>query len=130
MRLILVPLVLAAITLSSAATSRKSKVPAAVPDGKPIQCLSLTQIRNSNVRSDSVIDFVTTGGKVYRNTLDYPCPSLGFEQRFEHKTSISQICSAGTITVLREGPGLQRGATCGLGQFQPVRLVKASKKQG
>jgi hypothetical protein len=63
--------------------------------------------------------------KVYRNTLPYSCPQLGFEERFLYKTSLSQLCSTDIITVLTSGgPDLSRGASCGLGQFQPVELVK------
>ena len=74
------------------------------------------------MRDDRTIDFITTGRKVYRNTLDYPCPQLGFEQRFAHKTSTNNLCSLDTITVLTS-PGLSQGATCGLGKFQPVTLT-------
>ena len=126
MRPIALPLLtLAAVALlGTAAVRNDDKVPAATPDGKPRECLPLTQIRDSQVRSDQVIDFVTNGGQVYRNTLDTPCPQLGSEQRYSHKTTLSQICSSDTITVLLNEGGLRPGATCGLGQFQPVKLVK------
>ncbi len=81
-------------------------------------------IRSTHVRSDEVIDFVMRDGKVYRNTLDGGrCPSLGFEERFSYRTSIAQLCSVDIITVL-QGPGLQQGASCGLGKFQQVELAK------
>ncbi|MGN6622480.1 MAG: hypothetical protein ACTHKR_15645 [Sphingomonas sp.] len=123
MRVALIPLALVVLTLGTAAATDRDKVPEAIPDGKPRECLPLSQIRDSQVRSDQVIDF-TMGGKTYRNTLDAPCPGLGFEQRYEHKTTLNQICSTDTITVLQLGGGLQHGATCGLGVFQPVKLVK------
>lgn len=124
MRAIALPLALAIVALGSAAASNKDKVPAATPDGKPLECLQTTQIRDTQVRSDQVIDFVTNGGKVYRNTLDYPCPQLGFEKRFSHKSTLNEYCSTDTITVLLNEGGLRRGATCGLGKFQPVTLAK------
>ena len=62
------------------------------------------------------------GGKIYRNALPYSCPQLGFEEKFLYKTSVGALCSVDTITVLHDG--LNQGATCGLGQFQPVKLVK------
>jgi len=93
---------------------------AAQPVGKPISCIPLTQIRESRVRDDQTIDFYMNGGKVYRSVLPNSCPQLGFEKRFAFKTSLSELCSTDIITVLREGPGLMRGASCGLGQFQPV----------
>jgi hypothetical protein len=125
LRLQVLPLTIALATLATAASAPRNQVPDAVPDGAPRECLPLTQVRDSHVRSDQVIDFVTNGGKVYRNTLDQPCPELGSEQRYEHKTVLNNICASDTITVLlNQGPGLMHGATCGLGQFQPVKLVK------
>ncbi|HEU4961501.1 MAG TPA: hypothetical protein VFT56_13980 [Sphingomonas sp.] len=126
MRPIAFPLLtLAAVALLGTAAARNDdKVPAAVPDGKPLECLQTTQIRDTQVRSNQVIDFVTNGGKVYRNTLDTPCPQLGYEKRFSHKSPLDQYCSTDTITVLLNQGGLRPGATCGLGQFQPVKLVK------
>ena len=124
MRVIALSLSLAALMLGAAAAKTDDKVPAATPDGPPRQCLQTSQIRETRVRNDRVIDFVTNGGKVYRNTLDMPCPQLGFEKRFSHKSPLDQYCSTDTITVLMQAGGLQPGATCGVSEFQPVKLVK------
>lgn len=120
----------AVAALGLAATPLLAKpraVPEATPDGKPVDCIQISQIRSTPVRSDQIIDFEMIGGKVYRNTLPMSCPSLGFEERFAYKTSIGQLCAVDTITVL-QSPGLSPGATCGLGKFQPVKLVKPPKK--
>ncbi|RHW19107.1 hypothetical protein D1610_03040 [Sphingomonas gilva] len=103
------------------AASQAAKVPAATPAGEPVDCLQTNRIRNSNVHNDSVIDFETTDGHIYRNTLPQSCPGLGFERRFAYKTTIGQLCSVDTITVLQSGV---RGPTCGLGTFQPVELAE------
>ncbi len=113
-----------ALTLASAAARDRNAVPDAVPDGKPVSCVQTTNIRSTSVHGDQVIDFHMTNGKVYRNTLPMSCPSLGFEERFLYKTSTSQLCSVDIITVL-QSPGLSQGASCGLGQFNPVKLTKA-----
>jgi hypothetical protein len=111
--------------LASAATARdRSAVPEATPVGDAISCVQLQNIRSTRVHGDSTIDFYMTGGRVYRNTLPNSCPSLGFEERFLYKTSLSQLCSVDIITVL-QSPGLSQGASCGLGKFQPVKLVSA-----
>ena len=89
------------------------------PVGKPVSCIPLTQIRETRVRDDRTIDFYTIGRKVYRNRLPYSCPQLGFEEKFLYKTSLSQLCSTDIITVLTS-PDISRGASCGLGEFQPV----------
>ncbi|MCP1471002.1 hypothetical protein J3E64_002699 [Sphingobium sp. OAS761] len=92
-----------------------------VNSGKPADCIPITSIRSTNVRDDRTIDFVMNSRKIYRNTLPNSCPSLGFEKRFAYKTSLSQLCSVDIVTVLyNNGPGLQPGASCGLGKFQPM----------
>ena len=111
---------LAAALLAGPGDARdKSAWRAARPDGKPVSCVQLRQIRETRVRDDSTIDFYMLGGKVYRNTLPNSCPQLGFEERFSYATSLSQLCSVDIITVLYSSPPT-RGASCGLGQFQPV----------
>ncbi|PXA82947.1 hypothetical protein DMC47_44655 [Nostoc sp. 3335mG] len=89
------------------------------PSGPPVSCVSIHNIRETRVRDDSTIDFYMNGGKVYRNKLPNSCPSLGFEERFGYETSIDQLCNVDIITVLNSSPPL-RGASCGLGQFQPI----------
>ena len=125
MRMILTALAIAAVA-APGSTRDRDQIPEATPAGKPENCIRTISIRDTHVRSDSVIDFDMGGGKVYRNTLPYACSGLGFEEKFLYKTSIGQLCSVDTITVLHDGPGGQ-GPTCGLGVFQPVTLVKAPK---
>ena len=129
MRKTLLAASIAIAAMTGSATARPKGVPVAVETGKPVSCLQLSNIRESRVRSDSVIDFRTNGNKWYRNTLSNSCPSLGFEERFLYKTSISQLCSVDIIRVLHDyGGRLQEGAGCGLGKFQPVELVKTAAK--
>ena len=92
------------------------------PAGKPESCIPLSQIRETRVRDDQTIDFYMSGRKVYRNRLPNSCPRLGFEEKFAYKTSLSELCSVDIITVLTS-PGISRGASCGLGPFQPVTGV-------
>ena len=103
------------------AASQAAKVPAATPVGEPVNCIQTSQIRQSNVRNDSVIDFEMTNNRIYRNMLPQSCPGLGLEERFAYKTTIGQLCSVDTITVLRSG---MPGPTCGLGAFQRVELTR------
>ncbi|MHA6718833.1 DUF6491 family protein [Sphingomonas sp. RS6] len=125
MRTMLVAAALPLLAAPAAAGPQKQQgaVPAATPAGKPVSCLSLSRIRDTKVRDDRTIDFVTSGGQVYRNTLPNACPQLGFEKRFAYQTTLNQICSVDLITVLIP-PDLSRGVTCGLGEFQPVTLAK------
>ena len=121
MRMILTALAIAAVAAPGGARDR-NQVPEATPVGKPESCIRTISIRQTHVRSDSVIDFDMGGGKIYRNTLPYSCPQLGFEEKFLYKTSTGELCSVDTITVLHDS--FSHGATCGLGPFQPVKLVK------
>jgi hypothetical protein len=89
------------------------------PAGKPVNCIQSSQIRETRVRDDSTIDFYMIGNKVYRNKLPQSCPELGFEERFGYSTTIDQLCSVDIIHVLMTSPPM-RGASCGLGSFQPI----------
>ena len=116
-------LTLAAIAAVAPASARDRNVPPpATPAGAPVDCVRLSDLRETRVHGDQVIDFVTRGGKVYRNTLPYACSRLGFEERFSYTVSTGRLCSVDTITVL-DSSGI-RGPSCGLGQFQPVSIAK------
>jgi hypothetical protein len=120
-------LILASVLLATCTTAsarNRNVVPDATSTGDAVDCVQLRSIQSTRVHGDSVIDFHMNGGKVYRNTLPNSCPSLGFEERFLYKTSLSQLCSVDIITVL-QSPGLSQGASCGLGKFQPVKLASS-----
>ena len=124
MRPLLCLMTLALLSASSAGMARDKKPDNLRPAGEAVNCVQLRQIQNTRVRDDKTIDFHMLGGKIYRNSLPHSCPGLGFEEKFLYKTSLSQLCSVDIITVLRNaGGGLDRGASCGLGKFQP--MVKA-----
>jgi hypothetical protein len=107
----------------------RNAVPEAKEAGKALSCVPLRQIRETRVYGDQTIDFRMLGGKTYRNKLPYSCPQLGFEERFSYKTSLSVLCSTDIITVLNTSSGgLNSGASCGLGEFQPVEIVKTAAK--
>lgn len=125
MRPLIAACLVALIASPGLAGQRGKPVPNATPAGRPISCIPLSQVRQSVVRDGETIDFVMRGGKVYRTRLPGgSCPGLAFEQRFSHRTPTNSLCSSDTITVLQP-PGLTVGASCGLGEFQPVTLDKA-----
>ena len=114
------PLLLA---LAAGAAVAKDRVPDATPVGTPLTCIPLQSIRESRVRSDSVIDFVRDRRHGWRVTLPARCPGLGFERRFGYATSLTQLCAGDIITVLQTGGGPAAGASCGLAPFQPVTFA-------
>ncbi|UZW55953.1 hypothetical protein NUH86_03940 [Sphingobium sp. JS3065] len=113
----------AALACAAAPALAKTAPDNLVPVGKAVDCVQIRSISTTQVRDDRTIDFIMNGKKIYRNTLPNSCPSLGFEKRFLYKTSLSQLCSVDIITVLYQGGGLQQGASCGLGKFQPMQKM-------
>lgn len=109
----------------SGSNGRGKDVPAVRVVGEPVSCLPLQSIRESRVRDDWTIDFRTSGGGWYRNTLPNRCSGLGFEKAFSYATSQTQLCNVDIITVFSTAGGgpVNRGS-CGLGAFTPVELAK------
>ena len=99
------------------------RAPAAVAVGPAVDCVDTSRIDTTEAHDDYTIDFRMIDNTVYRNTLTARCTGLGFEDRFSYETSIGRLCSIDTITVLYSDGG--RGATCGLGDFVPVRYAEA-----
>ena len=109
---------------STVKEKRAAKLSAYQPVGKPVSCLSLVQIRDTEVLDNRTVDFHVSGGKIYRNTLSHSCPSLLSEQRFSYRTSLNKLCDVDVIRVLHTyGTELSEGAGCGLGKFQPMEKV-------
>lgn len=134
--LALVPLSLLASACApsdpAAEAARAAAAIAAAPEatvtGPGQRCIPRSQIRQTVVRSDRVIDFETHGSKVYRSTLPNRCPGLNFDRAIAYETSIDQLCSQQIIySVQSIGGNLQRGAACSLGEFVPVEYVRKSK---
>ena len=119
---------LAALTGGASAGISAKKEPAPVRAvGEPVNCVSLHNIRSTNVVDASTIDFKMNGGKTYRNSLPYSCPGLKFEDRFSYRTSTSQLCNVDIVRVLHDyGGQLSEGVGCGLGKFQPVEKISAN----
>jgi len=106
----------------SACASDPDRVPQSqrtwTPQGDPVSCINLSTVRSTNVPDDQTINFVINNNRMFRNDLPMRCPGLGFNRAFKHNSRSGQLCSANTITVVQ--PGGPRGATCGLGRFQPM----------
>ena len=119
---------LSGIALSTGAQAAKSTPPPATVIGPAIGCVQLQNIRETRVRDDKTIDFIMRNGKWFRNTLPNSCPQLGFERAFSYQTSINQLCNVDIITVIVQGAGSIRGASCGLGKFTPIEPIQPEKR--
>lgn len=85
------------------------------------RCVTTSAIRNTVVIDDQTILFYMRGGKIYENSLPRRCPGLRREKRFSYRSSVGRLCEIDSITVLQSGgPGLDQGASCGLGPFVEI----------
>jgi hypothetical protein len=120
-------LVFAVATAPLMATEKPAE--ALTPQAPGIQsCVHLRDIDQTQVLDDKTIIFKLRGNKYFKNTLPYKCSGLNFEKSFSYRTSLSQLCSVDTITVLRTGNPIQEGPTCGLGKFEPYTPTPKIKK--
>jgi len=96
-------------------------------DRTPEDCVQLTSIRQTKIVDDrTILFYMRSGGKIYRNSLPRECPELAREDRFSYKTSMSRLCNVDLITVLQQfGPDLRDGFTCKLGNFIPISREEA-----
>lgn len=100
-------------------------IPLARPNGPLRNCVSLSELRESQVRDDWTIDFHAGGRQWYRVTLPQRCNGLSTYRAFKYETSLSELCSTDIITVMEfGGPGGGPRGSCGMGQFQPVEIGK------
>ena len=110
-----------AISVSAPLAAKAPPAPVTVT-GPAVNCVTIRNIRDTKVIDDRTIDFHMSGNQVFRNTLPNSCPQLGFQQAFAYRTSTSELCSVDIITVIVQGSGSMRGASCGLGKFTPISL--------
>lgn len=116
-----VKIITAALVFATAAMAYTATAYAEEHMKEAEHCISLNRIQSSTVIDDRRILFEMRGGDFYLNELPHKCPGLDFEEAFMYRTSIGQLCDMDIVTVLiNAGFGLQSGASCGLGMFQPI----------
>lgn len=109
----------------TAADTERSNIPPARVTGEPVSCIRLTQFSDTRVRDDHTIDFLRNSRQGWRNAMPQRCSGLRSANAFTYRVSTGELCSVDVITVLDNvGGGLQRGGSCGLGQFVPIELEK------
>ena len=132
MKRILSGIVVAALSVTGVPVSAHADEPASGQEGT--KCISLQRIQSTEVIDKQHILFRLTRHDMYVNTLSHPCPGLRPNQPYMYSTSMSQLCSLDSITVLNQVPfGFTAGASCGLGTFEPideegVKELKAAAK--
>ena len=93
-----------------------------VADGAPVNCIRTSSVRSTEVVDDRTINFVVSNTRLFVNTLPRTCAGLGANRAFSSDSRTTQLCAANTITVVQRGNRVP-GSRCGLGQFQPMRMV-------
>lgn len=129
--LLALPLALGACAATASNTASAPQAAATTAEGsapQTVDCIDLIRIDRSEVVDDQTILFHMKGGKIWKNTLPYKCPRLGFEKAFSHKTSINRLCSVDTITVLDTTARIP-GASCGLGKFEAYTPPPKGEKE-
>ncbi len=89
------------------------------------RCVSVNQLRRSDVLDDQTIFFESTGKRAYLNKLKRVCPRLYDEDRFSYRVHSGQLCANEVITVINDFG--QPWFSCGLGEFE--LLEKKSKQE-
>ena len=94
-------------------------------------CLATHTLRSTAVLDDQTILFQLRDGSVWKNTLDFRCPTLGFHEAFSYESHGLQLCNLDTIKVFE--PNGISGATCGLGKFErqvgSMRELRAAARE-
>ena len=109
---------LAALSLFACAIAAPAFAATSPPASK--SCINIANIRDTRVIDDRTIDFKMSDGRTLRNNLPNKCPGLNINRSFGYATAQSQLCNVDIITVIVQGGGPTRGASCGLGQFTPL----------
>ncbi len=108
--------------------------PSETPKATMRDCVTTYTLRSTAVLDDQTILFQLRDGSVWKNTLDYSCPSLGFREAFSYESHGTQLCDVDTIKVFE--PYGNSGVTCGLGKFErqvgsmhELRMAAREKKR-
>jgi hypothetical protein len=88
---------------------------------EPERCVQLSRVKSTEILSNHQVLFKMLDGKLYVNSLPYPCPGLRPEVPLLYRTSIDKVCNVDVVTVLEPlGGGFYPSGSCGLGKFEPV----------
>jgi len=118
----------AAIAATPDNSENEAKLAAALSGrvaGKPVDCISLRDIRSSQIIDDTAIVYDTGGGRLFVNRPRMGASSLDSDDILVTKTYGSDLCSLDTITLLDRGSRMESGFV-GLGEFVPYTKVKVA----
>jgi hypothetical protein len=107
-----------ALAFTIPATAQEDdKVSKDMDDGMT-SCITLRNVRRTEVIDDRNVLYHMRGKTVYLNVLPRACNGLARENRFSYATTMGRLCDLDSITVLYPDPsGLRGGNSCQLGKF-------------
>ena len=111
------------LTVTALAQDPAEEAPEEAPvfDENTADCISLRNVRRTEVVDDRNVLFYMRGKTVYHNILPRACGGLAREDRFSYQTSIGRLCHLDHIRVLYDDPfGLREGNRCALGVFHKM----------
>ena len=103
-----------------------------VDDGTT-NCITLRNVRRTEVIDDRNVLYHMRGRTVYLNIMPRQCGGLARQNRFSYSTMMGRLCNLDNITVLYDDPfGLSGGNSCQLGKFHKITRedAKALKEAG
>lgn len=86
--------------------------------GKPVNCISLRNIRSSQIIDKTAIVYETSGRTLYVNRPDSGASWLDRDDVLVTNTHSSQLCSIDIVRLYDRGSRMQSGSV-GLGKFVP-----------
>lgn len=107
-----------------AAAARSRAAPAA-PDGEvTVQCISIDDIRDADIRSDRVVRLRMKGNIYYEMRLQNNCPGLSFYDGFYYRTTPNrQLCGGLDMIMARSG------SRCPIESFVRVERPQRGKQE-
>lgn len=72
-------------------------------DDKADRCISLSQIRNTEIVDDRTILFRLRNGTTKKATLAFTCPSLSFYKTFGYEVYSNRLCARVDAIITRAG---------------------------
>jgi len=110
-----------ALTVTIPASAQEEDVVSDDIDDGINNCITLRNVRRTEVLDGRNVLYHMRGKTVYHNILPRECNGLAREKRFSYATTMGRLCDLDNITVLYPGPyGLSGGNSCQLGKFHRI----------
>ena len=93
--------------------------------GKPVDCISLRDIRSSEIIDDTAIVYDTGGGRLFVNRPRIGAESLDSDDILVTKSYSSELCDVDVVHLIDRSAHFPRGFV-GLGKFVPYTKVTKS----